>query len=97
LLTPRMEQSAAEALAAKLAGGQWTHDYALTAQQARALGLPVKVGMPPEVMRLMSLYPQPIQRSGVEYLPINVPRQRGKKSVSVIARKNPALSRITLV
>ena len=76
LLTPRMEQSAAEALAGKLAGGQWTHDYALTAQQARALGLPVKVGMPPEVMRLMSLYPQLIQRSGVEYLPIDVPRQR---------------------
>jgi ClpP class serine protease len=76
LLTPRMEKSAAEALAAKLAGGQWTHDYALTAQEARALGLPVKVGMPPEVMRLMSLYPQPILQSGVEYLPIDIPRQR---------------------
>jgi ClpP class serine protease len=76
LLTPRMERSAAEALAAKLAGGHWTHDYALTAQEARALGLPVKVGMPPEVMQLMSLYPQPIQRSGVEYLPIEIPRQR---------------------
>jgi ClpP class serine protease len=76
LLTPRMERSAAEALAAKLAGGHWTHDYALTAQEARALGLPVKVGMPPEVMQLMSLYPQPIQRSGVEYLPIEMPRQR---------------------
>jgi ClpP class serine protease len=76
LLTPRMEHSAAEALAAKLAGGHWTHDYALTAQEARALGLPVKVGMPPEVMQLMSLYPQPIQRSGVEYLPIEMPRQR---------------------
>jgi len=76
LLTPRMERSAAEALAAKLAGGQWTHDYALTAQEARTLGLPVKVGMPPEVMQLMSLYPQPIQRSGVEYLPIEMPRQR---------------------
>jgi ClpP class serine protease len=76
LLTPRMEHSAAEALAAKLAGGQWTHDYALTAQEARALGLPVTVGMPPEVMQLMSLYPQPIQRSGVEYLPIDIPRQR---------------------
>jgi hypothetical protein len=62
--------------AAKLAGGHWTHDYALTAQEARALGLPVKVGMPPEVMQLMSLYPQPIQRSGVEYLPIEMPRQR---------------------
>jgi len=76
LLTPRMEHSAAEALAAKLAGGHWTHDYALTAQEARALGLPVKGGMPPEVMQLMSLYPQPIQRSGVEYLPIEMPRRR---------------------
>jgi hypothetical protein len=71
-----MERSAAEALATKLAGGHWTHDYALTAQEARVLGLPVKVGMPPEVMQLMSLYPQPIQRSGVEYLPIEKPRQR---------------------
>ena len=76
LLTPRMERSAAEALAAKLAGGHWTHDYALTAQEARALGLPVKVGMPREIMALMSLYPQPIQRSGVEYLPLEMPRQR---------------------
>jgi ClpP class serine protease len=76
LLTPRMERSAAEALAAKLAGGHWTHDYALTATEARALGLPVKIGMPPEIMALMTLYPQPIQRSGVEYLPIDMPRQR---------------------
>jgi ClpP class serine protease len=76
LLTPRMERPAAEALAAKLAGGHWTHDYALTASEARALGLPVKIGMPPEIMTLMTLYPQPIQQSGVEYLPIDMPRQR---------------------
>jgi hypothetical protein len=37
LLPPRMERSAAEALAAKLAGGHWTHDYALTAQEAHRL------------------------------------------------------------
>jgi ClpP class serine protease len=76
LLTPRMERSAAEALAAKLAGGHWTHDYALTATEARALGLPVTIGMPTEIMTLMTLYPQPIQRSGVEYLPIDMPRHR---------------------
>jgi ClpP class serine protease len=64
LLTPRMEQAAAEALAAKLAGGHWTHDYALTANEAAELGL-VKVAMPNEVMELMKLYPQPIQQSGV--------------------------------
>jgi hypothetical protein len=71
-----MEQAAAETLAAKLAGGHWTHDYALTASEASALGLPVRVGMPLEVMELMKLYPQPIQQSGVEYLPIDLPRQR---------------------
>jgi ClpP class serine protease len=76
LLTPRMEQAAAEALADKLAGGHWTHDYALTAEEAASLGLPVKVGMPVEVLELMKLYPQPVQRSGVEYLPIDIPRQR---------------------
>jgi len=76
LLTPRMEQAAAETLAAKLAGGHWTHDYALTAREACALGLPVKVDMPLEVMKLMTLYPQPIQQSGVEFLPVDIPRQR---------------------
>ena len=76
LLTPRMDQAAAEALADKLAGGHWTHDYALTATEARELGLPVKVGMPQEVLALMKLYPQPVQQSGIEYLPIDLPRQR---------------------
>ena len=76
LLTPRMEQNAAEVLAAKLAGGQWTHDYALTAEEARSLGLPVKVGMPLEVLELMKLYPQPVQQSGVEFLPIDIPTKR---------------------
>ena len=76
LLTPRMEQHAAELLAGKLAGGHWTHDYALTASEAAELGLPVKVGMPLEIITLMKLYPQPIQQSGVEYLPIDLPRRR---------------------
>jgi len=76
LLTPRMDQAAAEALVDKLAGGHWTHDYALTATEARELGLPVKVGMPQEVLALMKLYPQPVQQSGIEYLPIDIPRQR---------------------
>jgi len=75
LLTPRLDQAAAEAIADKLAGGHWTHDYALTATEAKALGLPVRVGMPSEVMGLMKLYPQPVQRSGVEFLPIELPRR----------------------
>ena len=37
---------------------------------------PVRFGMPREIMELMKLYPQPIQQSGVEFLPIDVPRPR---------------------
>jgi len=76
LLTPRLDQASAEKLAEKLAGGHWTHDYALTAHEAAELGLPVSVGMPSEVLELMKLYPQPVQRSGVEFLPIEVPAKR---------------------
>jgi ClpP class serine protease len=71
-----MERAAAEALAEKLAGGHWTHDYALTATQAAAIGLPVKVGMPREIIELMKLYPQPVQSSAVEFLPIDIPRRQ---------------------
>jgi len=80
LMTPRLDQAKAEELAAKLAGGHWTHDYALTATEATKIGLPVTVGMPREVMELMKLYPQPVQRSGVEFLPIDVPGRRGANS-----------------
>jgi ClpP class serine protease len=76
LLTPQMEEGAARALAEKLAGGHWTHDYALTAEEARTLGLPVKVAMPNPVLDLMKLYPQPVQQSGVDFLPIDLPRRR---------------------
>lgn len=75
LMTPQMEQAKAEQLAEKLAGGHWTHDYALTASEAAELGLPVVVGMPLEFMEFMKLYPQPVQRSGVDFLPIELPRQ----------------------
>lgn len=76
LLTPRISTPKAKAIAEKLAGGHWTHDYALTATEAKEIGLPVTVGMPMEVMELMRLYPQPVQQSGVEFLPIDLPNRR---------------------
>jgi ClpP class serine protease len=77
LMTPRMDRAKAKKLAEKLAGGHWTHDYALTAEEAASIGLPVKVHMPKQILDLMKLYPAPIQRSGVEYLPIDIPGRRG--------------------
>lgn len=76
LLTPRLDKKKATAIAEKLAGGHWTHDYALTATEAQNIGLPVTVGMPLEMMELMRLYPQPVQQSGVEFLPLDLPHRR---------------------
>lgn len=76
IMTPRIERKTAEALADKLASGNWTHDYALTPAEATELGVEVTVGMPPELLELMKLYPAPVKQSVVEYLPFDSP---GKK------------------
>ncbi|MGF1620379.1 MAG: ATP-dependent Clp protease proteolytic subunit [Rhodomicrobiaceae bacterium] len=78
LTQERLGEERAGALAEKLAGGQWTHDYALTYQEASSLGLPVQVGLPEQVLKLMTLYPQPVQTSAVEYLPIEPSNGRGR-------------------
>jgi ClpP class serine protease len=70
LLAVRMEETRAAELAKTFTNGRWTHDYAITANEARALGLPVRIEMPPEVLELLALYPQPIRgMPSVEYLP----------------------------
>jgi len=76
LLERHLAGERAEALAEKLSSGAWTHDYPITAAEAKELGLPITTEMPNEVLELMSLYPQPVRAhgGGVEYLP--VPRQR---------------------
>lgn len=76
LLAERMDEASARSLAARLATGTWTHDYPISAEEARGMGLPVSLDMPAEVLELMTLYPQPVRRQsgGVEYLPL--PRQR---------------------
>lgn len=70
LVRDKMEEEKAKELAKMLTEGQWTHDYPITFQKAKELGLPVKADVPPEVYELMELYPQPpINRPGVEYIP----------------------------
>jgi ClpP class serine protease len=76
LLDRRLPEEQAQTLADQLSSGQWTHDYPISAQEAKQLGLVVSTDMPNEVLEMMSLYPQPVrgQPSGVEYLPM--PRQK---------------------
>jgi ClpP class serine protease len=70
LIGDRLPAAAAESLVDKLAGGQWTHDYALTATEAKEIGLNIKLGIPASILALMRLYPQPVRHSpAVEFLP----------------------------
>jgi ClpP class serine protease len=70
LLADKLAPDQAKTLVDKLAGGQWTHDYALTAEAAQELGLKVKHGIPASILKLMSLYPQPVRAlPAVEFLP----------------------------
>ncbi len=57
-------------LAKLLTAGTWTHDYPITFERARDLGLRVQNNMPESVLKLMQLYPQPTRHEpSVEYLP----------------------------
>jgi ClpP class serine protease len=69
LLADHMDVTRAKELANTLTSGRWTHDYAISADEALSLGLPVKTEMPTEVLELLALYPQPIRGVSVEYLP----------------------------
>jgi len=76
IMTPRMDRAEAEALADTLTSGTWTHDYALTPQEATGLGLAITVGLPQQMLDLMKLYPAPVKQSAVEFLPFDPPGRR---------------------
>jgi len=75
ILKDKMGEEKASEIAEKLVKGPWTHDYPITVEKARELGLNVKDEIPPEIYELMTLYPAPmVRQSGVEYVPSPVRR-----------------------
>src|SRR5580704_1486873 len=56
LLARRLPADQAEALAQKLATGTWTHDYPISAEEARELGLPVSTEIPDRVLELVQAH-----------------------------------------
>ena len=71
LLDGKYSTEKAEELARILTEGRWTHDYPITYEEAKNLGLHVVKDIPPEIFQLMSLYPQPVRHQpSVEYTPI---------------------------
>ena len=79
ILRDKLEPAKAEELAELLSAGMWTHDHPITYEEARELGLPVRDDMPEDILRLLSLYPQPVRHQpAVEYVP--TPRHAGRRS-----------------
>jgi ClpP class serine protease len=71
LLADKYPAGKAEEIAKLMTSGTWTHDYPITFERARELGLRVNSDMPENMLRLMQLYPQPMRRQpSVEYVPL---------------------------
>jgi ClpP class serine protease len=72
ILLDKMPADKAEELAKALSDGRWTHDYPITCDKLREMGIPTICNeMPLEVYELMDLYPQPAQqRPSVQYIPL---------------------------
>lgn len=71
LLGDRYDDAQATSLTETLASGTWTHDYPITVEEGRELGLPISTDMPKDVFELMQLYPQTSQRRpSVDYIPL---------------------------
>lgn len=71
ILKDKLEKEKAEKIADIFTSGIWTHDYPITVNEAKEIGLPITTEMPEEVYQLMELYPQTVQRRpSVEYTPL---------------------------
>ena len=81
MLEDKMTSEATEQLAKLLTRGAWTHDYPITCEQAKDLGLNVNSEMPAEFYELMRLFPQPVRRTpSVEYSREPEPRRPARPS-----------------
>jgi ClpP class serine protease len=76
LLRKHFDEQKSQELADLLSQGTWTHDYPISVEEARGMGLRVSTEMPIEVYELMGMYPQP--RGGkpsVQYVPLPYGRE----------------------
>ncbi|KUO86582.1 MAG: hypothetical protein AT716_03510, partial [Vulcanisaeta sp. MG_3] len=67
LIRDKVGEEKAKQIADKLVSGYYTHDYPITVEQLREMGLKMSTDVPPEVYELMTLYPQArTNRPGIE-------------------------------
>ncbi len=80
LLANNRTEEDAEKISTMLTDGRWTHDYPITYEEAKEIGLNVSTDVPKEIYELMDLYPQnPSMRPSVQYVPLPY-REPGKAS-----------------
>lgn len=80
ILSDKMTAEKAHELAVTLSEGRWTHDYPITCDKLKEMGLPINPELPTEFYDLMELYPQPAQRRpSVQYIPIPYDKDTFKK------------------
>jgi len=71
LVSDRMPEERAHEIAMLLTSGNWTHDYPLTCEMIKQLGIPVSCKIPDEINLLMELFPQTSpRRPSVLYVPV---------------------------
>src|SRR2546430_14215391 len=78
VLAKHMPEKQSLQVATVLTEGRWTHDFPITVQAARQLGLDISTDMPRTVFDLMDLYPQGGGiRPSVWYVPLRRPQAPG--------------------
>lgn len=71
VLVQKMPEADAARIAEALTSGQWTHDFPLTCEHLRELGITVECNIPQEIYELMELYPQAAdRRPSVQFVPV---------------------------
>jgi ClpP class serine protease len=94
VLLKHMAKDKAVTLATTMTEGRWTHDFPITVEMARQLGLPVSTEMPRTVYDLMDLYPQGGRgRPSVLYVPLRPSGTPERESTSPAAPPAPVKSR----
>jgi len=71
LLEKCMPEADAQKVAALIATGQFTHDFPITVERAKSVGLCISTDMPKSIYHLMDLYPQTgAGRPSVNFVPM---------------------------
>lgn len=80
LLVDNMDEGKSMEIATKLTEGRWTHDYPITPEEAKEIGLPINTELDGHICNIMSLYPQSGKgRPSVQYIPMPYPKVPGTK------------------